>query len=75
LAVLPVTCEGSGDAGIETDALSAEGAPLLTCAAAGGELPTVAASSGPQAASANDASATTALTRKEERGSPFIRAS
>jgi hypothetical protein len=71
LAVLPVAPEGCG----EIEASRAEGPPLLAFGSVGEVLPTVAASSGPQAASANDASATSALMRKEERGSPFIRAS
>jgi hypothetical protein len=70
LAELPVVEDGSGNPDGE-----AEGAAVLACDVPGVELLTVAASSAPHAARANDASATIALTRKEERGSPFIRAS
>ncbi|ALL66614.1 hypothetical protein K788_0005764 [Paraburkholderia caribensis MBA4] len=61
LAGLPVAEDGGGDPGNE-----AEGAAVLACDAVGVALLTVAASSAPHAASANDASATIALTRKEE---------
>ena len=62
LAGLPVVEDGGVNAGSD-----AEGAAGLACDAVGVALLTVAASSAPHAASANDASATIALTRKEER--------
>lgn len=64
LAELPVVGDGCGNPDGE-----AEGAAVLACDAPGVELPTVAASSAPHAARANDASTTIALTRKEERES------
>ncbi|CAG9260431.1 hypothetical protein PCAR4_50043 [Paraburkholderia caribensis] len=70
LAELPAV-----EGGIASPDGEAEGAPVLACDAAGVELLTVAASSAPHAARTNDASATITLTRKEERESPFIRAS